>query len=106
MLMCLSLLVDTALLPLEDLGEGEWLVGSTSSLVELAHELDPMETHGMQEDLQGVHHEQDAEDSEHVAESEEEEVEDSEGGAHGTEVGARLGEEDLQEHFTELSVSE
>lgn len=37
----------------------------TGSLVELAHKFDPMETHGVQEDLEGVHHKQNGRDSGH-----------------------------------------
>jgi len=72
----LSLSVNTALLLLEDFGEGEGLVWLTGTLVELAHELDPMESHRVQEDFKRVHHEEDAEDGEHVAEADDEVVRD------------------------------
>jgi len=98
--------VYTTLLFLENFREGEGFVGSSGTLVELAHELDPMETHRMEEHFQGVHHEEDAEDGEHVAESNDEEVKDCNGAAHLFKVGTCLSEEDLQEHLSELSVSQ
>ena len=67
-------LVNTALLLFEHFSEGEWLVSGSGTLIELAHELDPMKTHGVQEDLKRVHHEEHSEDSEHEAETGEEEV--------------------------------
>ena len=77
-----SSLVNATLLPFKHFSEGERLVGNASARVELAHELDPMEAHSVQEDFKGVHHEEDTEDGKHVAEACEEEVEDSDSRAH------------------------
>lgn len=49
--------INTVLLLFKDFGEGERLVRLASTLVELAHELDPMEAHRVQEDLECVHQE-------------------------------------------------
>jgi len=61
----------------------------------------------MQEDLQGVHHEEDGKDCEHVAKANKEEVEDAKDGAPTLEpIWDHLGEEDLKEDFTELSMGQ
>ena len=99
-----SLSILAGLLSIKYLFEGEWLVRNTGTLVELAHEFDPMETHGMQEDLKAVHHEKHTSDGKHIAESNEEEID---GGGTMGHVGRsnELGEADLDEHLTKLSVS-
>jgi len=59
----------STLLLLEDLLEGKWLILNASAFKELAHEFDPVEAHGVEEDLEAIHEEEDTEDGEHVAEA-------------------------------------
>ena len=100
--------INAILLFFEDFCEGERFVWLTSTLVELAHELDPMETHRVQEDLERVHQEQNAEDGKHVAEAQEKEVEDEANCAHvfKPKHSLELSEEDRHEHFTKLTVGQ
>ena len=91
------------LLSIKYLFEGEWLVRNTGTLIELAHEFDPMETHGMQEDLEAVHHEKDSHDGKHVAEADDEEEDGGGSHAHCRRC-SELSEANLDEHFTELTV--
>ena len=93
-----------SLLPLEDLGEGERLVRNTSTLVELAHELDPMETHRVQEDLEGVHHKEHSHHSKHVEEAQDEEIEGNYNFVVVDNIVAGLSEDDRDEHLTKLTV--
>ena len=101
-------LIDSRLLTLEHLVEGEWSVSDTSTIVELAHEFDPMETHGVQEHLKDIHSEQNAENDKHKTERHNEEVQNLDSSAHFSDIansGLGLSEEDLDEDLTELTVS-
>jgi len=69
-----------------------------------------MEPHGMQEYLKQIHAEEDAEDREHVAKTGDEEVDSCSNVWHANHTffapdhRLQLGEENLQENFTELAV--
>ena len=59
-----------------DFFEGEGLVGDACALVEFSHELDPMETHSVQEHFKRIHQKQDQHDGQHEWEPHNEKVRD------------------------------
>ena len=63
-----------------------------------------METHRVQEDLEGVHHEEHSHHREHVEEAQDEEVEGDDNFVAVSDVVASLSEDDRDEDLTELTV--